>query len=402
MIETQQVPDSVVLTHAENKEKNLSPHVYWLSGLTGTENSGAAMKPALEEELKKTSSVDDGPDEERVTYLHSVASSQKTETTPNSPENRYIKYAKEIVERLENNQETTIVAHSFGAQEFHVLLTELEKHESFAEHLDKLTLVLLAPYGVIESTKQLPRLLRFVEIVRAQMPIGPLNSFRQGLESLSYLPPATIDESTLEESMRLLFADASQYEQLPEQNEVATFRTIRRGEGFFTTLPPERQEEIKAKITKIDEQMATAIKKKNWFIYKHLLRRRGKLLRKEMEEAYKGGIEIPEQGLGEMYKTMAQAQLGLTGMYNATLNGEAFQHIQSLTTPNKLGKKVKIRAIIPEFDVIYSVDELQTLLKLSEEEVLDSIAVLSATTHNSMALNSRGLAEAVTHLIKNT
>jgi len=54
---------------------------------------------------------------------------------------------------------------------------------------------------------------------------------------------------------------------------------------------------------------------------------------------------------------------------------------------------------MPEYDVIYTLKELQEQFNWTEEEALANVALLSSTTHNSMALNSRGLGEAIAHLL---
>lgn len=286
------------------------------------------------------------------------------------------------------------MAHSYGAQELDRLFDELDKKEEFHKNIDKLTIILLAPYGLIEGIRKAPRLLRVIEVARAQMPLGPFNSFRQGLESLAYLPPAEIAEDAIETAVASLFADASEYRNSRANDTIPTFRTIRRDEGAFTMLPKETQNEIRQKVSVIDAQLATAIAEKNWLICKHLLKRRGKELSKNMEEAYKGSMSA------DMYKTMAQAQLGATGLWERAIKGGAFARLQRLSKENVHGKKPKIKAVMPEYDVIYSIQELQELLGCSEEDVHASIAVLTATTHNSLALNAKGLGEAVAHLLK--
>lgn len=384
-------------THQTEKAVDSSPHLYWFSGLTGTTASGDEIIPELERAMRSLNTQEEETGESEksspVTYLHSIASGEETNTDPSSPENRYTKYATEILERLKNGQETVIMAHSFGAQEVDRLFDELDGSEEFHKNIDKLTIVLLAPYGLIEKATKAPRLLRFVEIARAQMPLGPFNSFRQGLESLAYLPPSDISEDAIEGAVDALYSDATEYKNLRDEN-IPTFRTIRKDEGAFVRLPPEVQEEIRQSVSQVDTQLAEAIREKNWLVCKHLLKRRGKILNKNMETAYKSSMSL------EMYATMAQAELGIAGLYNRILKGKAFSRLQRISKTNEHGKKPQIKAIMPEYDVIYSIKELQELLDCSQEEVHASIAILTATTHNSMALNARGLGEAVAHLLK--
>lgn len=370
-------------------------HLYWFSGLTGTTASGEAIIPELERAMQSLDgSSDQGEETSSVTYLHSIASGEETNTDPSSPENRYTKYAKEILERLKSNQEVVIMAHSFGAQELDRLFDELDGTEDFDKNIDKLTIILLAPYGLIEKVTKAPRLLRFVEIARAQMPLGPFNSFRQGIESLAYLPPSDISEDSIESTVEELFAEATEYKNLRAQDaDIPTFRTIRRDEGAFMELPKDQQDLIKESVREVDAQLAAAISEKNWLVCKHLLKRRGKILNKNMETAYKSSMSL------DMYATMAQAELGAAGFYDRVLKGKAFARMQRISKENAHGKKPKIKAVMPEYDVIYSVQELQELLGCSQEEVHASIAILTATTHNSMALNARGLGEAVAHLL---
>lgn len=378
----------------QEKDVPTQPHLYFLSGLSGTMASGETMIPELEKAMQDASSK--VPEESQVTYLHSIASGEETNTDPDSPENRFIKYSREILERLKNGQETVVVAHSFGAQELDRLFDELDTSEEFHKHIDKLTIILMAPYGLIKEAKEATKLLRFIEIARAQMPFGPFNSFRQGLETLAYLPPAEISEEAIEQLVESLFANKSQYPNTTADDEITSFRTIRHDEGSFTELPAEQQTEIKASVSSIDSKLKKAMEAKNWFVCKYLLRRRGKKLRKHLEAAYASSMTP------DMYTTMAQANLGVAGLYDRVLKGKAYERMETYSQKNKYDKKPTIKAIVPEYDVIYSLEELQQMLGLSEEEVNESIAILTATTHNSMALNARGLGEAVAHLTKSS
>ncbi|NCN51339.1 MAG: hypothetical protein GW925_02700 [Candidatus Pacebacteria bacterium] len=391
----------------EIQEHKQNPHFYFLSGLSGTTDSGDIMVPEIQAALDSLVPTATPPESSLsattpnslkkeaadITYLSSVASGEKVDTNPESSENRYTKYSKEILERLKNNQEVVILAHSFGAQELDRLFEDLTGNPDLEDNVDKLTIILMAPYGLIEKFKHAPRLLRFLEIARAQMPIGPLNSFRQGLESLAYLPPAEIDEDVLDSTVSALWADNTEYKNLRANDAIQTFQTIHKDEGYFVTLPTEQQEAIKASVAPIDVQLSAAITAKNWPICKQLLKRRGKALNKQMEEAYKSSMSA------DMYNTMAQAGLGVAGLYERVLKGGAFTRLQELSKENAQGKKPKIKAIMPEYDVIYTLKELQKQFNWTEEEALANVALLSSTTHNSMALNSRGLGEAIAHLL---
>ncbi len=374
-----------VVVEKQQTEKK-SPHVYWIAGALGTKQGGNIIREQLEQTFNTNG-------EENVTYFHSAASVDIVDLSE-SETNRYTQSSAEILSRLQNNQEVVVAVHSFGAQELRKLIEKLEVHPDFESLAKKLMVVLVAPYGVVESVSSVFNLLRVVEIARSQVALGPLNSFRQGVESINYLAPKTVDTTILETALTEVFKDQSNYYPLAAQT-VASFSSSTTDTSFFSRLDQTKQDEITQKVASVDKRLADCIAQKNWFIFERLLKERGRLLAPEMDEAYKGGVEVPEQSMSEMYKTLAQAQLGLNGMISNVIHGEVFNAIRRVRS-----KGTSIKAVFPEFDAIYTLDELKVLLEIeSDEELAETVAILSSTTHASFSFNAAGLAQAVKHLI---
>jgi hypothetical protein len=85
--------------------------------------------------------------------------------------------------------------------------------------------------------------------------------------------------------------------------------------------------------------------------------------------------------------------MGLISLTKKMVSGEVAESLRRVKE-----KGVTIKCVIPEFDVIYSLREFMELLEIDEEEALELVAYLTATTHASFAMNAGGVGKAVAEL----
>ncbi|MGD9128931.1 MAG: hypothetical protein PVJ09_00355 [Candidatus Woesebacteria bacterium] len=355
--------------------------LYWLSGALESQQAGGQIKGSLGKKHGQGN----------YEFVHSMISGDKTSVE------RYQRLKADIVEQIEKGKEVIIVAHSFGAQELYELIKELEKDPENEKYFEKITIVLLSPYGVIEGWLQLPRLLQVLNLFTSLTPLGPFARFRYSLESFNFFPAENMTNDELEVILREFFPEKSRY--LPyEQKNTTAVTSMLAEEGFFMTLDEGSQSEIRDKVRTIDEKIKICGNRKasrvNKLILRNLLRRRSLAIKDAVAEAYTGGEEEPTQSMIEMYKVMAQAGLGIASLLKKMMTGEVTSALRRVRE-----KGATIKAVMPEYDVIYSVKEFMELLQIDEEEALELIAFLTAATHSSFVINAAGVVEAVAELV---
>lgn len=332
-----------------------------------------------------------GVQTEQNPHIHYFASIGSSE--PVNP-NRYSEIALEFFNKILNGKTVTIITHSFGAIEFVRMAEELEKlmdSDSENTNFDKIKLVLLSPYGLIEKAAELFKLLRFNHIIATMLP-GYLASLRKGIESLLYLTPEGIESQDLETAVSQAFSGNSA--STNDSLNLPTIPTLS-DESYFHKLPEEKQQEIKNTVAELDQRLVKAIEQKRWIVVKWLLKKRGKLLQAEIAEAYQGEAQpTPGQSALEMYKVMAQANLGILRILELTAGGKALRMIKDLKE-----KGAQLQILVPEFDAIISINELCQALNIGKREAGEIITILATATHSSIALNPAGLdaLTAVTH-----
>lgn len=343
----------------------------WYSGAFGTEAGARAIFSGLKKNLTDTS-VRAVPSK-----VSKDAAGQNFEIDINSVE-----------DQVRQGGKVTLVSHSSGVIEMINHLRVLERNLTTTGNTELLTknvdIVLVAPVGFVHSWSELAAMFRGVaEIARSNksiLPIGRLISFRQGIESINYLPP-TFTHLKLEEFNQVLTEIFSQHTQ--RQRGVLSTEFAPGEESYFNQLArekPAQAERTRAKTQAQQAKDAPALdqllesnvveyltakrrsqhqkQQRHARAIKSNLQRRGRLLEPEMTAAYAG-----EETGGGWLSVWWQALQGLLEITKQAARGEPYR---ALTRYRDMGVRTKF--VVPEFDPLVSVEQIRRFAQEGKQD----------------------------------
>ncbi|MCL4375164.1 hypothetical protein M1523_04880 [Patescibacteria group bacterium] len=296
--------------------------------------------------------------------------------------------AQRLVDEFTSGRDLVVVAHSFGAPEINAVISQIEKTrpellEPNSEFLQKLNLVLVAPFGFVENARQAAGMMkRFTEVARTQLilPLIPPSQL-MGIESTMLVPVAGLDQTSLTEAITCAYSAKSQYGQV---DRVVVLKNPK-DYSELAQLPSERKNEL----GQLDAELGQAAKEKNWPLFRTKLVERGLCLRRQMAEAYQGkyfpGYEAKpeERSIDAVGKGIGVALLGLErwlSLFGQSLAGKPYQRVMEL---RKRGAAVKF--LVPEYDAILKSAEAKRFLGIESGQPSADLVIMRGQTHASFA-----------------
>lgn len=382
-----------------------SLHIY-LPGIMGSEKGMAPIYEKLEEVIHEQF-----PNAEFI-----GKNSLISEDFARRPDgDRYVLLSRQISETLAHGQEIYLYGHSLGAVEVTHILQRLKLLQPdlwrTGKGSERIHVVLMSPAGFGKSMSQIARGVgRLKDIVLAG---AELSGHIYGLETFAYLPlrkqgsSAEIMEATdAQEHAELLTKFFPSVSQLGRSGEAEP--TDRLDQEFMQ--PDSEQlrarfhsltDEEKSALHQIDDSIHFYAAKGNTEYVQEYVRRRGRLLSKYSQLAYAGNL--PERAHAPdkpndteleseqqfPWSAYAQALLGMGRLVGSVLTGNTYRQMKSWKE-----KGVDISFLIPEFDVLVKVSEIEEFLS-EDGDIHDRAIMLRSTTHSSSSVETSVLRDSV-------
>ena len=346
----------------------------YIAGALGTRQGIQGINKALKKTFKS----------EQVSTINSVLN-----FTDKPDSQRFDRIAADIVDQIINGKRVNLIAHSFGAVELDEIVDTIQKKhaQKYSEVLKNLDLLLIGPAGFFESFSSggWSFIKRFIEVARTQLPlpIEKLKSKLQGIESTSLIPLQNMDLYETVYCLKKAFPEATQYQE--------GFTSIELPKEAYFDYQQLLSDSEKTELTKVDKQIKIAAQQNNWILFRQLVRQRGDLLTKPMTNAYEGSnFELVNNEKATVSQLITQAIPQILPLIKSTLSGKPLKRINELKDAG-----VKVKFLVPEYDVIVTVEEIKQFFNLPDEEITSKLAFLSGFTHASFAFQGEAISKAV-------
>lgn len=114
-----------------------------------------------------------------------------------------------------------------------------------------------------------------------------------------------------------------------------------------------------------------------------------------MANAYEGSnFELIDKEKATVSQLITQAIPQVLPLIKSTLSGKPLKRINELKDAG-----VKVKFLVPEYDVIVELPEIKNFFKLADEEITPEIVLLSRYTHASWVFQPKELVLAIRQLI---
>lgn len=275
---------------------------------------------------------------------------------------RFKKMAETISTSLQNGKTVDVFVHSAGATELVKVIDELERYgvdlKTNPDLAKRIRLILISPAGFFQGLAG--SFDYFKRVLKLGLSLTRFPNVYRGVESLIFFPLSNendIDPNDLLEALRL---------SLPEYSLLRRFNRIKKESQEMINPPqspfsPNFNQRQKERLIRIDSLLTDLLKKvlsnkansKEIKMIKKILKRRSRLLQKEINRVYAGKIDEIEKS-GERFnplkvplRTYCQAFLGISSLVIDIFSGKSYQTINQLRSNG-----IQVFGVIPEYDIM--------------------------------------------------
>lgn len=367
-------------------EKPSKKHYIYIAGALGAKAGQRLTEEYIRSELL-------GPDDS-VEAFGSIVSTDEYSAT------RLEEIVVDAKQRLSSGENLHFIAHSLGAVELARIIRMLKTGE---KRIDPETLkrnvhiYLVAPFGLVSSTKEITTLL--ARVGEKEKPLY------KGIGSLALFFPENI---TAEEMSEYLAACVSELPQA-EASHMQSF--LPQGRGFFDSFSQEDQDAVRTTAQLYDVALQHAGQARDWRSFRSILINRGKALQEYTDLGYSGhaDFEHPDAKLniktlvGNIFKNL-RTQEGRS-LVTSFFSGEVYRTFLYLKAMG-----VRVDVLVPQLDTLLPYEEAQRVfLDWKDPEyyqpaarstaVENEVAVVGNSSHESFALRPQALILAVKKLL---
>lgn len=361
---------------------NTSPKnfCYLIPGITGTKEGWKSIKQVLEK-----------PNEKGISYQDIRAFDSSATRKPHDPDH-YKKMANSFLEDFKVAKDSggtlDFVITSLGTVDLDQMFQIIEKTDPQffmkPENIRALRLTLIAPWGFTKGIKEaLSSTKGFVELL-SKVGTGE----ETGLISLHTILPTGIDTKTLANAMGEAYSNRRQ-----KTNNFTPLHTLenedfqKQSEEYRQKLTPTDRDKLES----IDQDLAKAIKEKNWGDFRANINKRGKLLQTYEDNLLFGKeINAPPVDIAELKRKETQFYLSLAKnfgtVFGSTICGEPYKRISQLTKQGCV-----INFIIPEYDLLVSGEKIAKFVEISGDAAKLNTFDFGEATHHSTTINPHEL-----------
>lgn len=274
-----------------------------------------------------------------------------------------------------------IVAHSLGAVELKKTIDIVKKRdEAFfdkKENVENVNIVLISPSGFSEGIKGPFRFLgRILRYGYEQGGLGFMSksdsSFR-GIDALTAFPPKGIKSQDLAEALRKAMPELSQL----DKGQSAEIIPLQREDNYLNKLSD--KEKLQQEL--YSAMMSNAIANGNYDGLRYLVIGYGKMLRKPLEQVYKGNFESTGAPILEATKATIGGYIELLNILVDAFGSKPMKELAKLKD-----KGVNVNFVIPEYDIIVPLDEAVAFFD-GPDEASKHIKVAEGVAHAFPALH---------------